>query len=119
MVNLRRELRGHKVSQNDPSAFIQKFLVEISHSLVDVLISEIKEALVADNLILEAFNIFNIETESEEYRRKLMNVLYNHYVNQANSIYQGDSTPAEAIISTLDQPSKCVLKVLPVIFQTL
>ena len=32
-----------------------------------------------------------------------MNVPYNHYGNQVNDIYQDDSTPAETIISTLEQ----------------
>ena len=67
------------------------------------MISEIKEALVVDNPILEAFNIFSMETQSEEYRREQMHNLYNHYGDQINDVYQGDSTPAEAIISTLEQ----------------
>ena len=67
------------------------------------MISEIKEALVVDNPILEAFNIFSIETQSEEYSREHMHILCNHYGDQINDIYQGDSTPAEAIISTLEQ----------------
>ena len=61
--DLGRELRGYYVSsQNDPSALIQKFLAGASYSFADCLISEIKEVFVVDNLILEAFNIFNIET---------------------------------------------------------
>ena len=32
-----------------------------------------------------------------------MNVLCNHYGNQINIVYQGDSTPVEAIKSTLEQ----------------
>ena len=67
------------------------------------MISEIKEALVVDNPILEAFNIFSMETQSEEYRREQMHNLCNHYGDQINDVYQGDSTPAEAIISTLEQ----------------
>ena len=100
--NLRCELRERDmVNQHDPSALIQKLLAEIGYSFVDDLISEIKETLVVDNLILEAFNIFNMETE--EYRREQVNVLCNHYRNQINDIYQGDSTPAEAVISRLEQ----------------
>ena len=58
------ELHGcDKASQHEPSALIQKFLAEISYSFVDDLISEIKEALVVDNPILEAFNIFSMETQ--------------------------------------------------------
>ena len=67
------------------------------------MISEIKEALVVDNLTLEAFSIFSIETQSEEYRREQMHILCNHYGDQINDIYQGDSTPAEVIISALEQ----------------
>ena len=67
------------------------------------MISEIKEALVVDNPILEAFNIFSMETQSEEYRREQMHNLCNHYGDQINDVYQGDSTSAEAIISTLEQ----------------
>ena len=32
-----------------------------------------------------------------------MNVRCNYYRNQINDVYQGDSTPAEAIISTLEE----------------
>ena len=32
-----------------------------------------------------------------------MHILCNHYGNQTKDVYQGDSTPAEAIISTLEQ----------------
>ena len=67
------------------------------------MISEIKEALGVDNPILEVFNIFSMETQSEEYRREQMHILCNHYGNQINNVYQGDSTPAEAIISMLEQ----------------
>ena len=67
------------------------------------MISEIKEALVVDNPILEAFNIFSMETQSEDYRREQMHILCNHYGDKINDVYQGDSTPAEAIISTLEQ----------------
>ena len=96
------ELRGRdKASQHEPIALIKKSLAEISYSFVDDLISEIKEALVVDNPILEAFNIFSIETQSEEYSREHMHILCNHYGDQINDIYQGDSTPAEAIISML------------------
>ena len=66
--HLGRELRGRdKASQQEPSALIKKFLAEIGYSFVDNLISEIKEALVVDNPILEAFNIFSMETQSEEF----------------------------------------------------
>ena len=102
--HLGHELRGRdKASQHEPSALIKKLLAEIGYSFVDDLISEIKEALVVDNPILEAFNIFSIETQSEEYSREHMHILCNHYGDQINDIYQGDSTPAEAIISTLEQ----------------
>ena len=102
--HLGRELRGRdKASQQEPSALIKKFLAEIGYSFVDDLISEIKEALVVDNPILEAFNIFSIETQSEEYSREHMHILCNHYGDQINDIYQGDSTPAEVIISALEQ----------------
>ena len=102
--HLGHELRGcDKASQHEPSALIKKLLAEIGYSFVDDLISEIKEALVVDNPILEAFNIFSIETQSEEYSREHMHILCNHYGDQINDIYQGDSTPAEAIISTLEQ----------------
>ena len=98
------ELHGcDKASQLKPSALIKKFLAEIGYSFVDDLISEIKEALVVDNPILEAFNIFSMETQSEEYRREQMHNLCNHYGDKINDVYQGDSTPAEAIISTLEQ----------------
>ena len=64
--HLGRQLSGrNKTNQHDPGALIQKFLVEISYSFVDDLISEI-ETFVADNPILEAFNIFNMETQSQE-----------------------------------------------------
>ena len=98
------ELHGcDKASQLKPSALIKKFLAEIGYSFVDDLISEIKEALVVDNPILEAFNIFSMETQSEDYRREQMHILCNHYGDKINDVYQGDSTPAEAIISTLEQ----------------
>ena len=101
---LGHELCGrNKVSQHDPSALIKKFLAEISYSFVDDLISEIKEAIVVDNPIREAFNIFSMETESEKYRREQMQILSSHYGDQIKDVYQGDSTPAEAIISTLEQ----------------
>ena len=32
-----------------------------------------------------------------------MNILSNHYGDQINNVYHGDSTTAEAIISTLEQ----------------
>ena len=32
-----------------------------------------------------------------------MHILCNHYGNQINDVYKGDSTPAEAIISMLEQ----------------
>ena len=65
--HLGRELcRRDKASQLEPCALIKKFLVEIGYSFVDDLLSEIKEALVVDNPILEAFNIFSMETQSEE-----------------------------------------------------
>ena len=67
------------------------------------MISEIKEAVVIDNLILKAFNIFSMETQLEEYRREQMHILCNHNGDQINDVYQDDSTPAEAIISTLEQ----------------
>ena len=73
-------------SQHDPNALIQKFLAEIGYSFVDDIISEIKEALVVHYLILEAFKIFNMETQSEQYRREQMNVLCNHYGHQINNI---------------------------------
>ena len=92
-----------KGSQHEPSALIKKFLAEIGYSFVDDLISEIKKALVIDNLILEAFNIFSMETQSEEYRREQMHILCNHYGDQISNVYQGDSTPAEAIMSMLEQ----------------
>ena len=102
--HLGRELRGRdKASQQEPSALIKKFLAEIGYSFVDDLLSEIKEALVVDNPILEAFNIFSMETQSEDYRREQMHILCNHYGDKINDVYQGDSTPAEAIISTLEQ----------------
>ena len=102
--HLGHELRGHdKASQHKPSTLIKKFLAEISYSFVDDLITEIKEALVVDNPILEVFNIFSIETQSEEYRREQMHILCNHYGDKLNNIYQGDSTPAEVIISALEQ----------------
>ena len=47
-----------------------------------------------------------METQSEEYRREQMSILCNHYRNQINDVYQGDSTPAETIISTLEQETK-------------
>ena len=91
------ELRGRHgcdmANQHDPSALIQKFLAEIGYSFVDVV----------DNPILEAFNIFNMETQSEEYRREQMSVICNHYRNQINDVYQNDSTLAVGIISTLKQ----------------
>ena len=102
--HLGHELRGRdKVSQLEPSALIKKCQAEIGYSFVDDLISEIKEALAVDNPILEAFSILNMETWSEEYRREQMHILCNHYGNQINDVYQGDSYPAEAIISTLEQ----------------
>ena len=88
---------------NTTLVLIKQFLAEIGYSFVDDFISEIKEALVVDNPILEAFNIFSMETQSEEYRREQMHILCNHYGNQTKDVYQGDSTPAEAIISTLEQ----------------
>ena len=64
--HLGRQLSGrNKTNQHDPGALIQKFLVEIGYSFVDDLISE-TETFVADNPILEAFNIFNMETQSQE-----------------------------------------------------
>ena len=62
--------RCDKASQHEPSALIKKVIAEIGYSFVDYLISEIKEALVVDKPILEAFNIFSMETQSEEYRRE-------------------------------------------------
>ena len=62
-----------------------------------------EEAPVVDNPIFEAFNFFNTETQPEEYRREQLNVLSNHYGKQINNVYQGDSTPAEIIISVLEQ----------------
>ena len=59
--------------------------------------------LVVDNLILEDSNIFNMETQSEEYRREQMNILCNHYGNHINNVYQGDSTSAEVTTSTFKQ----------------
>ena len=47
-----------------------------------------------------------METQTEEYRREQMNILCNYYGNQINDVYQGDSTPAEAIISTLEQETE-------------
>ena len=47
-----------------------------------------------------------METQSEEYRREQMSILCNHYRNQINDVYQGDSTPAETIISALEQETK-------------
>ena len=32
-----------------------------------------------------------------------MHILCDHYGDQINNVYQGDSTPAEAIISMLEQ----------------
>ena len=90
-------------SQHNSSALIEIFHAEISYSFVNDLISEIKESLVVDNPILEAFNIFNMETQSEEYRRKQMYVPCNHYGYQIKNLYEGDSTPAGFIISTLEQ----------------
>ena len=102
--HLARELRGvEQASQQELSGLIKRFLAEIGYSFVDDLISEIKEALVVDNPILEAFNIFSMETQSEDYRREQMHILCNHYGDKINDVYQGDSTPAEAIISTLEQ----------------
>ena len=96
------ELHGcDKASQHERSALIQKFLAEISYSFVDDLISEIKEALVVDNPILEAFNIFSMETQ--KYSREQMHILCDHYEDQINNVYQGDSTPADAIIPMLEQ----------------
>ena len=37
------------------------------------------------------------------WKREQMHILCNHYGNQINNIYQGDSTPAEAIILLLEQ----------------
>ena len=58
----RNHLGRDKASQLKCSALIKKFLVEIGYSFVDGLISEIKESLVIDKLILEALNIFSMET---------------------------------------------------------
>ena len=44
-----------------------------------------------------------MEAQSEEYRREQMHILCNHYGNQINDVYEGDSTPAETITSTLEQ----------------
>ena len=44
-----------------------------------------------------------METQLEEYRREQMHILCNHNGNQINDVYQDGSTPAEAIISTLEQ----------------
>ena len=44
-----------------------------------------------------------METQLEEYRREQMHILCNHNGDQINDVYQDDSTPAEAIISTLEQ----------------
>ena len=44
-----------------------------------------------------------METQLEEYRREQMHILCNHSGDQINDVYQDDSTPAEAIISTLEQ----------------
>ena len=44
-----------------------------------------------------------METQTEEYRREQMNILCNYYRSQINDVYQGDSTPAEAIISMLEE----------------
>ena len=86
--HLGRELRGRdKASQQEPSALIKKFLAEIGYSFVDDLLSEIKEALVVDNPILEAFNIFSMETQSEEYRRERMHILCNHYGDEISDVY--------------------------------
>ena len=81
---------------------IKKFPSGIGYSFVDDLISELTEALVLDNPILEAFIIFSMETQSEEYWREQMHILCNHYGNQINNIYQGDSSPAKAIMSLLE-----------------
>ena len=82
------ELRGRdKASQHEPIALIKKSLAEISYSFVDDLISEIKEAPVVDNLILEAFNIFSMEIQSEEYRRERMHILCNHYGDEISDVY--------------------------------
>ena len=47
-----------------------------------------------------------METQSQEYRREQINVLCDHYGNQINDVYQGDLTPAEAIISTVEQENE-------------
>ena len=44
-----------------------------------------------------------MEGQPEEYRRKQMHILCNHYGNQINDVYEGGSTPAETITSTLEQ----------------
>ena len=86
--HLGRESLGHnKVSQLEPGGLIKKFIDEFGYIFVDNLISEIKEVFVVDNLILEAFNIFSMETQSEEYRREQMHILCNHYGNQINDVY--------------------------------
>ena len=46
---------------------------------------------------------FSIWKHSQEYRREQMNLLCSHYGNQINDVYQDDSAPAEAIISTVEQ----------------
>ena len=77
--------------------------MEIDYNFVDDLTSEIKKVLVVHYPILEAFNIFSMEKQSQEYVREQMNVICNHYENQINNVYRDDSTPAEAIISRFEQ----------------
>ena len=51
---------------------------------------------------------FSIWKHSQESRREQMNLLCSHYGNQINDVYQDDSVPAEAIISTVEQ--ECEIK---------
>ena len=83
------------VDQYDPSALIQKFLADIDYSFV--------KPINIDNPIVEASNIFNKETQSEEHRRGQMNIFCNNCRTQISDIYQIDSIPAVTIISVLRQ----------------
>ena len=78
-------------------------LVLTGYSFIDDLISEIKKALVAYNPILEAFNIFSMETQPEKYGGEQMHIICSHYGNNINDVYQDDSTPAESIIQRLNK----------------
>ena len=97
--DLGRNLRGRTRVGEEPNVLVTSFLARTGYSFMDDLIREISDALIEENPILLAFNVFNLEDQSNDYRQDQLNILSAHYGDNKIDNYENDVNRADALIN--------------------